>query len=128
MEAAGTAHAVQRQHDQAGQDSQVEASSRERALNAEDALKAAHAEIRAQRARIGQLLGQIRDAERELTPDTIQRITTENTTLKQRLRQLAADNRTLQERLEAARSNNRFADRRIAQLEAQLVEYSARPR
>jgi anti-sigma factor RsiW len=128
MEAAGTAHAAQRQHDQAGQDSQVEASSRERALNAEDALKAAHAEIRAERARIGQLLGQIRDAERELTPDTIQRITTENTTLKQRLRRLAADNRTLQERLEAARSSNRFADRRIAQLEAQLAEHPARPR
>ena len=43
-------------------------------------------------------------------------MTTENTTLKQRVRQLTADNRTLAERLEAARSNNRFADRRIAQL------------
>jgi hypothetical protein len=47
-----------------------EASWRERALNTEDAVKAAHAEIRAQRARIGQLLGQLRDAERELTDDT----------------------------------------------------------
>ena len=47
---------------------------------------------------------------------------TENTTLKQRVRQLTHDNRTLEERLEAARSNNRFADRRIAQLEAQLTE------
>jgi len=99
-----------------------EASWRERALNAEHALKAAHAEIRAQRARIGQLLGQLRDAERELTDDTIQRINSENATLKQRVRQLTADNRTLEERLEAARSNNRFADRRIAQLEAQLAE------
>jgi len=88
----------------------------------EDALKAAHDEIRAQRTRIGQLLGQLRDAEREFTQDAIQRMTTENTTLKQRVRQLTADNRTLAERLEAARSNNRFADRRIAQLEAQLAE------
>jgi small-conductance mechanosensitive channel len=121
MQAAGTAHTAQRQRDQAGQDSRAEASWRERALNAEDALKAAHAEIRAQRARIGQLLGQLRDAEHELTPDAIQRITTENTTLKQRVRQLTAGSRTLQQRLEAARSNNLFADRRIAQLEAQLA-------
>jgi len=124
MAAAGTAHAAQRRRDQAEQGSQAEASWRERALNAEDALKAAHAEIRAQRTRIGQLLGQLRDAERELTQDAIQRITTENSTLKQRVRQLTADNRTLGERLEAARSNARFADRRIAQLEAQLTDAS----
>jgi len=122
MEIAGTMHAAQRRHDHAGQDAQAETSWRERALNAEDALKAASAEIRAQRARIGQLLGQLRDAERELTDDAIQRITTENTTLKQRVRQLTQDNRTLEERLQAARSNVRFADRRIAQLEAQLVQ------
>lgn len=102
------------------------ASWRERALNTEDALKAAHAEIRAQRARISQLLGQLRDAEHELTDGTIQRIITENTTLKQRVRQLTQDNRTLEERLQAARSNNRFADRRIAQLEAQLAEQASR--
>ncbi len=72
-----------------------EASWRERALNAEDALKAAHAEIRAQRARIGQLLGQLRDPEHDLSQDTIQRIITENTSLKQHVRQLTADNRTL---------------------------------
>jgi len=111
----------------AGGDAHQEASWRERALNAEGALKAAHAEIRAQRARIGQLLGQIRDAESELTEDAIQRITTENTTLKQRVRQLTQDNRTLEERLQAARSNVRFADRRIAQLEAQLTEHACKP-
>jgi hypothetical protein len=122
MQAAGIAHATQRQHDQAEQESHAEAPWRERALNAEGALKAAHAEIRSQRTRIGQLLGQIRDAEHDLTPETLQRITTENTTLKQRVRELTADNRTLQERLQAARSNNRFADRRIAQLEAQITE------
>jgi chromosome segregation ATPase len=106
----------------ADQDSEHEATWRERALNAEDALKAAHAEITTQRTRIGELLGQVRDLEAEWTQETITRITTENTTLKQRVRQLTADNRTLEERLQAARSNNRFADRRIAQLEAELAD------
>lgn len=55
---------------------------------------------------------------------TCQRITTENTDLKQRVRQLTADNRTLDERLNAARSNLRFQDRRIADLEAQLTEFA----
>jgi hypothetical protein len=45
----------------ADQDDEREAAWRERALNAEDALKAAHAEILTQRTRIGELLGQIRD-------------------------------------------------------------------
>ena len=102
-------------------DDQREATWRERALNAEDALKAAHAEIVTQRTRIGELLGQVRDLEADWTQEAIARITTENTTLKQRVRQLTADNRTLEERLQAARSNNRFADRRIAQLEAGLA-------
>ena len=102
-----------------------EATWRERALNAEDALKAAHAEILAQRTRIGELLGRIRDLEAEWTQDAVQRITTENTTLKQRVRQLTADNRTLDERLKAARSNLRFQDRRIADLEARLADPSA---
>jgi Family of unknown function (DUF6262) len=85
-----------------------EAAWRERALIAEDALKAAHAEILQQRERIGELLGQVRDLEAEWTQEAIQRITTESTTLKQRVRQLTADNRTLDERLKAARSNLRF--------------------
>ncbi|WP_405774679.1 DUF6262 family protein [Streptomyces sp. NBC_00859] len=98
-----------------------EAPWRERALNAEDALKAAHAEILAQRVRIGELLGQIRDVQDEWTEETLHRITTENTTLKQRVRQLATDNRTLDERLKGARSNLRFQDRRVADLEAQIA-------
>ncbi|MEV7780909.1 hypothetical protein [Kitasatospora sp. NPDC088351] len=85
-------------------------------------LKAAQAEILTQRTRIGELLGQIRDLQAEWTEEAIQRITTENTTLKQRVRQLTADNRTLDERLKAARSNLRFQDRRVADLEAQIVE------
>ena len=67
-------------------------------------------------------MGQIRDLEHEWSRETAQRIATENTTLKQRVRQLTTENRTLAERLRAARSDNRFADRRIAQLEAQLAE------
>ncbi len=108
------------QHAQ-GSDDQ-EPSWRERALNAEAALKAAHAEIAAQRRRMAILLGQVRDLEHDLSPQAAQRLVTENTTLKQRVRQLTHDNKTLEDRLEAARSNNRFADRRIAQLEAQLTE------
>jgi chromosome segregation ATPase len=103
-------------------DDSREAIWRERALNAEDALKAAHAEIRVQRARIGELLGRIRDLEAEWTQDAVQRITSENATLKQRVRQLTTDNRTLDERLKAARSNLRFQDRRIAELEVRLTE------
>jgi chromosome segregation ATPase len=95
---------------------------RERALNAEDSLKATNAEILTQRTRIGELLGQIRDLQAEWTEEAIQRITTENTTLKQRVRQLTTDNRTLEERLTAARSNLRFQDRRVADLEAQLAD------
>jgi chromosome segregation ATPase len=102
-------------------DDQQEATWRERALNAEDTLKAANAEILSQRGRIGELLGRIRDLESHWTQDSIQRVTTENTTLKQRLQHLTDDNRTLDERLKAARSNLRFQDRRIADLETQLA-------
>ncbi|GAA4727376.1 DUF6262 family protein [Phytohabitans rumicis] len=95
---------------------------RERALNAEDALKSAHTEITRQRTRIGELLGQIRDLRAEWDDETIARITTENTTLKQRVRQLTTENRTLEERLAAARSTLRFQDRRIADLESRVAD------
>ena len=103
------------------QDDEREATWRERALNAEDALKAAHAEILSQRIRIGELLGQVRDLQAEWTQENVQRITTENTTLKQRVRTLTAGSRTLDEKLKAARENLRFHDKRIADLEAQLA-------
>jgi hypothetical protein len=61
------------------------------ALNAEDALKADYAEILAQRTRIGELLGRIRNLEAEWPEDAAERITTENATLKQRVRPLTAD-------------------------------------
>ncbi|MEU2777937.1 DUF6262 family protein [Streptomyces sp. NPDC007162] len=106
----------------ADRDNEREATWRERTLNAEDALKVAHTEILAQRTRIGELLGQIRDLQAEWTEEAIQRITTENRTLKQRIRQLTTENRTLDERLKAARSNLRFQDRRVADLEARITE------
>jgi chromosome segregation ATPase len=111
----------------ATQNEEQEASWRERARNAEDALRTAHAEIDTQRTRIGQLLGRIRDLEAEWTAESIQRITSENTNLKQRVRQLTGDNRTLEERLSAARSNLRFSDRRVADLEARLAERDTAP-
>jgi chromosome segregation ATPase len=102
---------------------------KERALNAEDALKAAGAEIRTQRSSIGQLLGKIRDLELDLPEDAVQRLVTENTTLKHELRQATQDHQRLEERLQAARENNRFLDKRIAGLEAELAEHltAARP-
>jgi hypothetical protein len=51
----------------------VEASWRERALNAEDALKHAHTEIALQRNNIGQMLGKIRDLENDLAEDGVRR-------------------------------------------------------
>jgi DNA repair exonuclease SbcCD ATPase subunit len=118
ISAAITRTATRRQHDQADRDAQAEASWQQRALNAEQALKTAHAEIRAQRDRIGEL----RDTQREHDHDALQRLTAENTTLKQRLRQLTSDQRAMEEKLQAARSNNRFLDKRIAGLEAQLLD------
>ena len=56
-----------------GSDDQ-EPSWRERALNAEAALKTAQAEIAAQRRRMAILLGQIRDLEHDLSPEAAQRL------------------------------------------------------
>ncbi|TDB75109.1 DUF6262 family protein [Micromonospora sp. KC723] len=95
---------------------------RERALNAEDALTKAYTEISRQRTRIGELLGQVRDLQAEWDNETTARITTENTSLKQRVRQLTADNRMLEERLAAARSTLRFQDRRIPDLESRIAD------
>ena len=95
---------------------------KDRALNAEDALKAAYAEISKQRDQIGKLLGRIRDLEIDLPADAVERITIENRTLRQENRQLTTDNQQLTERLKAARENNRFLDTRIARLEADLAE------
>ena len=117
-----TASGDQRRRAQAATDAQTEASWHQRALNAEDALKIAHAEIDIQRERIGILLGQLRDLQAEYTEGTAQRLAAENADLKQRARQLAEENRGLEQRLQAARSNNRFLDKRLADLEAELLD------
>jgi chromosome segregation ATPase len=94
---------------------------RERALNAESELKRAHGEIAAQRGRIGELLGRIRDLEHDLPEDGIQRTINENHALRAQVRQLTQDNRRMEERLAGARDTNRFLDKRIADLEADLL-------
>lgn len=110
-----------KRRDRATYDANIEASWHQRALNAEDAIKAAYAEIDAQRERIGLLLGQLRDLQAEYTEGTAQRLAEENTELKQRLRRLTEDNRVLEQKLQAARSNNRFLDKRLADLEAEVL-------
>jgi hypothetical protein len=121
-------HSTQRARDLTARDVAQETTWRERALNAEDALKATHAEILQQRTGSVNSWARSATCKPEWTEETIQRITTENTTLKQRVRQLTTDNRTLDERLKAARSNMRFQDRRIADLEAQLADPTPRTR
>jgi hypothetical protein len=69
MTTAITATGDHRRLAQADHDAQIEASWQQRALNAEEALKAAYTEIATQRDRIGVLLGQIRDLQAS-TPRT----------------------------------------------------------
>ncbi|MEV4338044.1 DUF6262 family protein [Streptomyces sp. NPDC049590] len=112
---------AQQQHDQ------IEATWRERALNAEAELTRTQNEVLSQRQRIGELMGQIRDFDQMVPGESLQALTAENTTLKHRVQLLTREHRTLQERLEGARSNLRFADKRIANLEAELLEQTATP-
>ncbi|NEA53482.1 hypothetical protein G3I60_04760 [Streptomyces sp. SID13666] len=109
-------HQAQQEHDR------IETSWRERALNAEAELTRTQKEIFAQRQRIGELMGQLRDFDQMVPGESVQQLSTENTTLKHRVHQLTGEHRKLQERLQGARSNLRFADKRIADLEAQLLE------
>ncbi|MEU4955714.1 DUF6262 family protein [Streptomyces lavendulae] len=111
-------------HDRYGQTEheRIEATWRERALNAEAELTRTQKEIFAQRQRIGELMGHIRDFDQMVPGESVQALTVENTTLKRRVQQLAQEHRALQERLEGARSNLRFAERRIADLEARVLE------
>ncbi|MGI5445759.1 DUF6262 family protein [Streptomyces sp. CA-243310] len=114
-------------HDQASEEThnRIEATWRERALNAEAELTRTQKEVHAQRQQIGELMGQIRDAEQMVSGESVQALTSENVTLKRRVHQLTQEHRKLQERLEGARSNSRFADRRIADLETQLLTNSS---
>ncbi|MFF0630591.1 hypothetical protein [Streptomyces sp. NPDC004296] len=122
MEEAARRASGRRIHDRHDELAEREASWRERALNTEDALKATQDEVLNQRAQIAELLGQIRDLQTEWTEDDIVRITTENAALKKRLRELEQETRRVTDRLAAARDNVRFADKRIADLEAQLLD------
>jgi hypothetical protein len=111
-------------HDQLAQaeHERIEASWRERALNAEEELTRTQKQVFAQRQQIGELMGQIRDFDQMVPGESLQALTVENTTLKRRVQQLTQEHRKLQERLEGARTNLRFADKRIADLELQLLE------
>ncbi|MET9766980.1 MULTISPECIES: DUF6262 family protein [Streptomyces] len=100
----------------------IEATWRERALNAEAELTRTQKEVLAQRQRIGELMGQIRDFDQMVPGESVQHLISENTTFKHRVQQLTQEHRKLQERLEGARSNLRFSDKRIAALEAELLE------
>ncbi|MEU0340690.1 DUF6262 family protein [Streptomyces bobili] len=119
---ASTRSGACREQDREDADARLAASWRERALNAEDGLKTALGEIRTQRDRISELLGKIRDLEQDLPKGAVQRVMTENTTLKRQIQQLTGERRSLEDRLKGARENNRFLDKRVAELEAQLAE------
>jgi chromosome segregation ATPase len=121
-EAIARAEGYRAQHRQQAADN-INASWRERALNAEDGLKQAVAEVQTQRRRIGELLGKIRDLELDLPADAVQRLTTENSTLKREIQTLTADNRKLTERLAASRDNYRAQEREIANLQGLLLEH-----
>ncbi|CAM5654319.1 hypothetical protein STENM36S_08330 [Streptomyces tendae] len=118
---------TQRQQRVEEADASLSATWRERALNAEEGLKAALEEVRTQRERIGELYGQIRELEQDLPKDAVQRVITENTTLKRRVQELTRECRSLDGRLKAARENNRFLDSRVADLEAQVAEATVLP-
>ncbi|MGW1658391.1 DUF6262 family protein [Streptomyces atratus] len=107
---------VQQEHER------IEASWRERALNAEEALTRTQETVFTQRKQIGDLMGQLRDAKQTAPTDSAPALRTENASLKRRLDQMTQEHRSLQERLEGARSNLRFAEKRIADLEVQLLE------
>ena len=124
VQAASADNAARRDLTAAATHERIEATWRERALNAEDALAQAHKEILTQRQRIGQLMGQLRDVDQTVSGESVQRLVSENASLKQQVRQLSQEHRSLQERLEASQSTNRFAERRIAALEAQLLDPS----
>jgi len=60
--------------------------------------------------------------EQDLPKDAVQRVMTENTTLKRQVQQLTCERRSLEDRLKGARENSRFLDKRAAELEAQPAE------
>ena len=111
-------------HDQVGIEAheRIEATWRERALNAEAELSRLQKEIFTQRRHIGELMGQLRDFDQMIPGESVQALATENTSLKLQIQQVSREHQQLRERLEGSRSNLRFADKRIADLEVQLLE------
>ncbi|MET8809949.1 hypothetical protein ABZX53_46760, partial [Streptomyces sp. NPDC004546] len=71
---------------------------------------------------MGELMGKLRDLDQMVAGRSVQALTSENITLKRRFQQLTIEHRTLRERLEGARWNLRFADKRIADPKAQILE------
>jgi hypothetical protein len=122
VQAAAEAAADRLDHNTRDQHDGVEATWRERALNAEAELTRTQKEVLTQRQRIAALMGQIRDFDQMVPGESVQRLVTQNTSLKTTIRQLTAEHRELQERLEGARSNNRFLNKRVADLETQLID------
>lgn len=122
VQAATKVAAARRERSAEQESDRIESGWRERALNAEDALKRTQAEIQVQRRRIGELMGQLRDTSQTVDGESIQRLATENTTLKRQLGELTREHRALRERLEGARTNLRFTEKRVADLEVQLLE------
>jgi hypothetical protein len=118
---------TQRQQAVHAADQAAELAWRERALNSEDALKAARDEIRTQRTRHAEALGRIRDLELDMPQDAVQRLVTENTTLKQQNRILTAEVKGLTDRLAASRGNNHSLEKQLSELQAELLD-SATPR
>jgi hypothetical protein len=127
VQQAAAANKAHRDRTALGTHERIEASWRERALNAEAELGRTQQEVLNQRQRIGELMGQLRDTEQLIPSDGVQATLTENTTLKRRVQQLTQEHNALQERLEGARSNLRFAEKRIAELEVQLLESQPAP-
>lgn len=81
---------AQREHER------IEASWRERALNAEETLTRTQETVFTQRKRIGELMGQLRDVEQSAPADSAPALHTENASLKRRLDQMMQEHRSLQ--------------------------------
>jgi chromosome segregation ATPase len=121
VDAAMSKAAGRRLEDQRAEQAGLEAAWKQRALNAKDALKAAHHEIRTQRDHIGELLGQVRDLTTHWTEQDLMRVVDDNNHLKKQVRQLTSENNDLKNKLSAAQDNARFAEKRISVLETEYT-------
>jgi hypothetical protein len=96
---------------------QQEASWRERALNAEDQIRALNRELGKQRQLVADLLGQLRDPDGTWLEHDRTRLREENQRLLQERNQLLAEQRDLHRKLDGARANvTRLNSVRVTQL------------